>query len=548
MRNRRPPALDFEIAAELPAPDSFGAITKTIFEARRNGSRFLNDAEWRLLRNAAPFWPEARVLTHCAQLRKPWRLGLPKEVSRIVLLDARALQTPSVNGSKNHALAVARALVHAMPPDYSIAFLTSPAKPPLAEEIAHLATATWRPAQIGDVAIFVQLVTLTDPLDASNIDLLRAPWIRRISVFLDDIQGIYPEHFIGTSHQFWTHQLAIEKLRSSHVVLSLGATSQNEAIALWNSLGSELAPPQFLISGCISGLPKAVGSDGLTPSRDFIVFGNHYPHKNIALVAAAVTCVRPSVATSPNFVFVAEVNSSQREALTELASLPDNSKNAGHVEFLSGLTSLELSRRLSRARAAVIPSFHEGFSLPVIEALERGVPVVLSRIPAHLELLDDGPWFFDPDSVASLCSALEACDVDRDGWIAQQRASLASRYSPETLATSVTTVLSSLTNNVGPLASVPLRDEPGAARPQPRRAKNSRVVIEARDREFMGLVFDSQRSDTQLGRGLASSSSTIRVSHDSLVSEFHNSRTWRIGRFVVGPAHWLRRLFVGASK
>lgn len=545
---RRPPTLGYEIAADLPAPDTFGAITLKIFDARRKGSRFLNNAEWDLLARAAPFWPAEHVLTHCALLREPWRSGVPQETPRTVLLDARVLQLPYLNGSKNHALAVARALVESVPPDYEIAFLTSPGKPPLAQDIADLATTTWRPAQIGEVAIFVQLVTMMDPLDYANVDLLRAPWIRRVSVFLDDIQGIYPEHYIGTSQGFWNHQLAIEKLRTSNVVLSLSETSQNEAIALWDSVAGEQAPPQFTITSCVSGLPTPLDSDDGLPSPDFIVFGNHYAHKNVSLVMAAAGCVRPSVTASPNFVFVADVGSSQRDALVELASQPEGLENHVDIEFVSGLSNDALSQRLASARAAVIPSFHEGFSLPVIEALERGVPVVVSRIPAHLELLDEGPWFFDPTSVESLCAALEACDAGRDDWLARQRASLATRYSPGTLATSVTAVMSSLTRDRDQFPAMAGREEVRARRTQLGRTRHSRVDLDARDREFMGLVFAQRRMTAHASGNLLAAPSTTGVNHDSLVLEFRTSRTWRIGRIFVGPVNWLRQRFAGFSK
>jgi glycosyltransferase involved in cell wall biosynthesis len=550
VRTHRPPALGYEIAAELPAPDTFGAITYKIFDARRTGSRFLSNAEWDLLERAAPFWPDEDVLKQCALLHAPWRSGVPQEPARTVLLDARVLQMPYVNGSKNHALAVTRALVEAVPPDYSIAFLTSPVKPPLAQEIADLATTTWRPGLIGDVAIFVQLVTIMDGLETSNLDLLRSPWIKRVSVFLDDIQGIYPEHYIGTSREFWIHQLSIEKLRSSHVVLSLGATSQNEAIALWDSIAHEQAPPQFTITSCVGALPMTLKSDDSLPSNDFIVFGNHYAHKNVALVAAAARCARPRVTASPNFVFVADMDRFQIDALEHLASPPPraSSDNAVDIEFVSGLSNDVLSERLARARAAVIPSFHEGFSLPIVEALERGVPVVLSRIPAHLELLDEGPWFFDPNSVASLCSALEACDDSREAWLAQQRASLASRYSPETLSASVAAVTRALTRDRDQFLAMTGRDEVSEGRTQRGRALHTMADLEARDREFMGLVFAQRRMRAGSFGGPGANPSTTGVDHDSLVSGFRTSRTWRVVRVVVGPVNWLRQRFAGLSQ
>ena len=41
------------------------------------------------------------------------------------------------------------------------------------------------------------------------------------------------------------------------------------------------------------------------------------------------------------------------------------------------------------ALCVLVPSRDEGFSLPIVEAMASGVPVLASRIPAHEELLRD---------------------------------------------------------------------------------------------------------------------------------------------------------------
>ena len=54
-----------------------------------------------------------------------------------------------------------------------------------------------------------------------------------------------------------------------------------------------------------------------------------------------------------------------------------------------------------------MPSLVEGFGLPVLEAMMRGVPVACSDIPALREIAGDCAVLFDPLDPASIAHALE---------------------------------------------------------------------------------------------------------------------------------------------
>jgi glycosyltransferase involved in cell wall biosynthesis len=47
-----------------------------------------------------------------------------------------------------------------------------------------------------------------------------------------------------------------------------------------------------------------------------------------------------------------------------------------HVEFVTGVSDQRIVELYSEAELAVVPSLYEGFSLPAIEAMSCGVPVV----------------------------------------------------------------------------------------------------------------------------------------------------------------------------
>jgi glycosyltransferase involved in cell wall biosynthesis len=74
---------------------------------------------------------------------------------------------------------------------------------------------------------------------------------------------------------------------------------------------------------------------------------------------------------------------------------------AGLVEERSNLSDAEMSRLVAGARALLMPTFAEGYGLPVAEALALGTPVLCSDLNVLRSVGKDAPDYFDPlDGVA----------------------------------------------------------------------------------------------------------------------------------------------------
>jgi glycosyltransferase involved in cell wall biosynthesis len=76
------------------------------------------------------------------------------------------------------------------------------------------------------------------------------------------------------------------------------------------------------------------------------------------------------------------------------------------VRVLGWVSDADLEGLYATATCLAFPSLAEGFGLPVLEAMRRGVPVACSNLTSLPEVAGDAALLFDPLSVADIATAL----------------------------------------------------------------------------------------------------------------------------------------------
>jgi glycosyltransferase involved in cell wall biosynthesis len=84
------------------------------------------------------------------------------------------------------------------------------------------------------------------------------------------------------------------------------------------------------------------------------------------------------------------------------------------VRFPHWVDQADLEGLYAAATAFVFPSLYEGFGLPVLEAMRRGVPVACSDRSSLPEVAGDAALLFDPGREEAIHSALVRLTADAD--------------------------------------------------------------------------------------------------------------------------------------
>ena len=92
--------------------------------------------------------------------------------------------------------------------------------------------------------------------------------------------------------------------------------------------------------------------------------------------------------------------------------LIDRLQLEGQIEHLGLVTLPELVAAYGRADVLLMPSWYEGFGLPVLEAMACGVPVVAANRASLPEVVGDAGLLIEPDDLDGVADAVTRIIAD----------------------------------------------------------------------------------------------------------------------------------------
>ncbi|HMD57058.1 MAG TPA: glycosyltransferase family 1 protein [Solirubrobacteraceae bacterium] len=125
------------------------------------------------------------------------------------------------------------------------------------------------------------------------------------------------------------------------------------------------------------------------------------PHKNLAALIDALKEIpreRRPLLVLPGYPTWHEAELRERARAAGLA---------GDVRFLGWLSGEEIESLWALSEAFVFPSLYEGFGLPVLEAMARGVPVACANASSLPEVAGEAALLFDPYDRGAIARAIE---------------------------------------------------------------------------------------------------------------------------------------------
>jgi glycosyltransferase involved in cell wall biosynthesis len=243
------------------------------------------------------------------------------------------------------------------------------------------------PANVGPLAGVPTVVTITDLI-----------WLHE------------PERWESRGVARKIRALAVSNARRARRVLAISEATRDDLV---RTLG--LPEEKIDVTPLGVGRPLAASPEDVHAVRSRLGVGERpivlciaqkRPYKNQEVIVRAL----PDLGEEPVAVLPGAPTAYERK----LRTLAESVGVAERVLLPEYVSERELEALYGAATCVVLPSLIEGFGLPVLEAMARGLPVACSDRPSLPEVAGDAALLFDPLDQAAVTASLRRLLVDEE--------------------------------------------------------------------------------------------------------------------------------------
>ena len=223
----------------------------------------------------------------------------------------------------------------------------------------------------------------------------------------------FPQQVKASARRYYQRYFPRYAARAERVIAISEAVRQDliaqypiepeKIVVAHNAAAGEFAPVD-------EGTQRAIRAQYTEGERYFLFVGAIQPRKNVANLIRAFNAYKRRTGSPERLVLAGRFAWHTEAVRAELERSPYRE----HIIRPGFVPDDTLPLLVGSALGFVLPSYLEGFGLPILEAQEAGVPVITTDVSALPEVAGEGALFFSPTDVERLSLLLQQIATDEN--------------------------------------------------------------------------------------------------------------------------------------
>jgi glycosyltransferase involved in cell wall biosynthesis len=213
---------------------------------------------------------------------------------------------------------------------------------------------------------------------------------------IHDLAFLHYPQYLPKAQQWFYKQYTPRFIKKARRIITVSSFSRSDLLkqypfakdkidVVYNAADASFRP--------LAWSEKEAFKEAFTEGREYFLYvGSIHPRKNLINLLRAFSGFKKRQKTNMQLV-VAGRMAWQHDEFTQALS---TFKFRNDVKLTGYIPQEEMVKLMGSAYALVYPSLWEGFGMPVLEAMQSGVPVLCSGNSALPEITGDAALYFDP--------------------------------------------------------------------------------------------------------------------------------------------------------
>jgi len=247
----------------------------------------------------------------------------------------------------------------------------------------------------------------------------KLPHSRLLYTVHDVVFWLYPEYATEATRLVCQREM-LQALSRAAGFLFVSESTRREFNVMLPGWLENCGRPHAITPGA-SRFPSADKPQTWTPDAPWLVVGSLEPRKNHACALDAYEIYLERSSYRRPLAFAGGAGWKSEALHARLKSLADRNVP---VRWLGYVPDTELAALYRSSFALLTPSWHEGFGLPLVEAMSSGLPVLASLRGSLAEVGGEAARYIAAENPEGYAAAMLALEADPAGYARRAEASL----------------------------------------------------------------------------------------------------------------------------